>query len=281
MELLTNILIYGFLGFIQGISEPIPISSSGHLVIFQNIFEKFGVDLVQASDITFEVIVNTGSLVAILFYYRRDISILFKSFFGYLTKPNYRHVYQTNFNYCLLIILATIPAGIVGLLFSDVIEGAFNNPKMVGCNLILTAILLLCVHKFGSCGVRSYREMTSVDALRIGICQIFALLPGISRSGATISAAMLGNMNQKSARDFSFFLFIPVSVGAIILKLPDFFVSDNLSKLWLPYLIAFFISMIVTFVALKILFVILKKRKLNLFSYYCLAMGIISILFLG
>lgn len=280
MELLQNILIYGILGAIQGFSEPIPISSSGHLVIFQSIFEKLGLMVPQMNDVTFEVIVNTGSLLAIMFYYRHDIVRLFNSFFGYILKEEKRKELLPDFRYCILLIIATIPAAIGGALFSDKIEAAFSNPKLVGCMLLVTAIFLMAIHKFGYKGKRSAKKLNLFDALKMGFFQLLALLPGISRSGSTLTGGMLGGLDQHAARDFSFFMFMPVSVGAIVLKLKDFLSSSTLSALWLPYLIAFIISGIVTYLALHLLFKLLNKKKLNYFSIYCFVVGILTLLFL-
>ena len=263
MELIKNIIIYGILGAIQGFSEPIPISSSGHLVIFQSIFEKMGLMVPQMNDVTFEVIVNTGSLLAIMYYYRHDIVRLFTAFFGYIRKPKKRNYYEGDFRYCILLIVATIPAAIGGYLL-----------------LLVTAIFLLSIHKFGYKGKRTAKKLNLFDALRMGIFQLFALLPGISRSGSTLTGGMLGGLSQKAARDFSFFMFMPVSFGAIILKLKDFLTSSTLGALWLPYLVAFIISGIVTYLALHLLFKLLDKKKLNVFSLYCLVVGILAVLFL-
>ena len=273
MSLIKDIIVYAILGAIQGFSEPIPISSSGHLVLFQSIFEKLGLMVPQMNDVTFEVIVNTGSLIAIMFYYRQDIIRLIKSFFGYIAKPQERDELLPDFRFCMLLIVATIPAAIGGVLFNDYIEHAFSNPKLVGCCLML-------IHKFGYKGKRTTKSMNLWDALRMGFFQLLALLPGVSRSGSTLTGGMLGGLDQKAARDFSFFMFMPVSFGAIILKLKHFLTSSTVAALWLPYLISFIISGVVTYLALNLLFSILNKRKLNYFSYYCFVVGIIAILFL-
>ena len=276
MSLIKDIIVYAILGAIQGFSEPIPISSSGHLVLFQSIFEKLGLMVPQMNDVTFEVIVNTGSLIAIMFYYRQDIIRLIKSFFGYIAKPQL----LPDFRFCMLLIVATIPAAIGGVLFNDYIEHAFSNPKLVGCCLLLTSCFLMLIHKFGYKGKRTTKSMNLWDALRMGFFQLLALLPGVSRSGSTLTGGMLGGLDQKAARDFSFFMFMPVSFGAIILKLKHFLTSSTVAALWLPYLISFIVSGIVTYLALNLLFSILNKRKLNYFSYYCFIVGIIAILFL-
>ena len=261
MEVLQNIIVYAILGAIQGFSEPIPISSSGHLVIFKNIFEHFGWNF-PTTDITFEVLVNTGSLLAIMF------------------KAEKRDELLPDFRYCMLLIVATIPAAIGGVLFNDYIETAFSNVKLVGGTLLITAVFLMLIHKYGYKGKRTKKKLNLWDALRMGCFQLIALLPGISRSGSTITGGMLGGLEQKTARDFSFFMFMPVSLGAIILKIKDFVASPTLATLWLPYLIAFIVSGIVTYLALQLLFSFLNKRKMNYFSIYCFVMGLFALIVL-
>lgn len=281
MELIKNIIIYSILGAIQGFSEPIPISSSGHLVIFQSIFKKTGLLLPQLNDITFEIIVNTGSLIAIMYYYRHDIVRLFTAFFNYIKKTEQRRYYINDFRYCILLIVATIPAAIGGYLFNDKIEIAFSDPKFVGCTLLITAIFLLSIHKFGYNKKRTSKNINLFDALKMGIFQLFALLPGISRSASTLTGGMLlSGLSAKTTRDFSFLMFIPISIGAIIFKLRAIFITPTIQILWLPYLIAFIISIIITYLALQLFFKVLKKQKLIVFSRYCLIMGILVVLFL-
>lgn len=279
MELLKNIIVYAILGAIQGFSEPIPISSSGHLVIFKSIFSHLGWQF-PSTDITFEVLVNTGSLLAIMLYYRKDIIRLVSSFFSYIFIAEKRDKVLPDFRYCMLLIVATIPAAIGGLLFNDYIESAFANVKLVGCALLVTSVFLMLIHKYGYNGRRTKKNLNLWDALRMGCFQLFALLPGISRSGSTITGGMLGGLRQKTARDFSFFMFMPVSFGAIILKLKDFVSSPTLSTLWLPYLISFLVSGIVTYLSLNLLFAFLNKRKMNYFSIYCFLMGLIALIIL-
>lgn len=185
-----------------------------------------------------------------------------------------------DFRYCMLLIVATIPAAIGGVLFNDYIETAFSNVKLVGGTLLITAVFLMLIHKYGYKGKRTKKKLNLWDALRMGCFQLIALLPGISRSGSTITGGMLGGLEQKTARDFSFFMFMPVSLGAIILKIKDFVASPTLATLWLPYLIAFIVSGIVTYLALQLLFSFLNKRKMNYFSIYCFVMGLFALIVL-
>lgn len=277
MELIKNIIIYGILGAIQGFSEPILISSSGHLVIFQNIFEKLNLIVPQLNDITFEIVVNTGSLAAVLCFYRHDIIRLCTTFFNYIQKSEKRNLYLPGFRYCILLIVATIPAAIGGYLLNDKIEAAFSSSKLVGCSLLITAIFLLFIHKFGYRGKRSSKNLNLLDALRMGIFQLLALFPGISRMGITLSGGMMGGLFPQTARDFSFLMFIPVSIGAVIVKAKDFIVINTL---WFPYLIAFIISAVTTYFSINLLFKLLKKKRIIVLSRYCLILGIFVILFL-
>ena len=135
----------------------------------------------------------------------------------------------------------------------------------------------MLIHKFGYKGKRTTKSMNLWDALRMGFFQLLALLPGVSRSGSTLTGGMLGGLDQKAARDFSFFMFMPVSLGAIILKVKDFVASPTLATLWLPYLVAFIVSGIVTYLALHLLFSFLNKRKMNIFSIYCFIMGLCAL----
>lgn len=280
MKLFFDIIIYGFLGFIQGFTEPIPVSSSGHLVIFQSLLNKVGVKL-PTGDVTFEVIVNTGSLLAIMFFYRKDIVRIAYKFFGYIASKGTDKSKLPEFRFGILLIIATIPAGIGGVLLKDYISSAFSNVKLVGCTLLLTAIMLMLIHKYGYTGKRSTKKLNVFDALRMGFFQLLALLPGVSRSGSTITAGLLGGLDQKAARDFSFFMFMPVSLGAVILELPEFMHSTTFKDLWLPYLIAFIISIFTTYFALKLLFKIIKERKFNIFAVYCFIVGLITVFFIS
>lgn len=269
-----KIFLYLILGIIQGISEPLPISSSGHLVLAKTIFN---VD--TGGDAVFELVVHAGSLIAILLFYRKEITELFIGFFKelpiYFKSSKAEQKQLVHFNYGLKLIVATIPAGVVGLLFKKHFTGLLSNTFVVGLSLILTGVLLSLAHntkpKYDVNKEPSYRA-----ALFTGFAQIIALLPGVSRSGATNCANLIRGYNIKQAMKFSFFMFIPIATLAILSGIPDLLKMKDLGNQALPLLIAFVSSGVTTFFAMRLLLKVLEKRKLNYFAYYCFVVGTIS-----
>mgnify|MGYP004507521461 CR=1 FL=1 len=265
-----KLFMYLILGFIQGFTEPIPVSSSGHLVIFNSILN------VEAfKDLNFEIITNFGSFIAIVYFYRKEIISIIKDFFMYIkTKEN---KYYENFRYALLIIVATIPAGIFGLLLKDTIE-RITSVKIVGVSLLITAVLILLVSNIK--GTKEKKDITFVDALIIGLFQVIALVPGISRSGATIVGGMFRNLKRETAFDFSFLLYIPISVATTILGIKDLFTSNLSAATMVYYLVATIIAGVVTYFATKWFRNVVKEGKLIYFVIYCLIAGTLVLLFL-
>jgi len=265
-----KLLMYVLLGLIQGFTEPIPVSSSGHLVIFNSLF-----NIEAFKDLNFEIIVNFGSLIAILFFYRKEILYIIKDFFMYIkTKDN---KYRVNYNYAWLIVIATIPAGIIGLIFKDAIE-SIGSVKIVGISLLITAVMLFLVKDIK--GNKKKENMSVLDALVIGIFQVIALFPGISRSGSTLVGGMFRNLNRETAFKFSFMLYIPISIATMILGVSDIISSGTLATLWLPYSLGMIVSMIVTYFSIQWFKNLMEKGKLIYFVYYCLIVGTLTIIFL-
>ena len=266
-----NFIKYIILGIIQGFTEPIPISSSGHLMIFKKIFNS-GV----LNDLNFEIILNFGSLIAIVIYFWKDIIELIKDFFLYIKTKEKKYFH--NFRYCILIIVGTIPAGIIGLLFKDTIEDVLSNVKIVGVALLVTALCLFLIRNIK--GEREEKQLTGIDALIIGIFQSVALLPGISRSGATIVGGMFRNLKRDVAFKFSFMLYIPISLATMLLGVKDIIKTGIDTSLIFTYLIAMIVSGIVTYFSTKWFNSIIKRGKLIYFVIYCLIVGSLVILFL-
>ena len=201
MELFLLILKYLFLGALQGFTEPIPISSSGHLVITQYLFGM------KIEGLSFEMFVNTASLLAVFVIYKEDIKRLISSSSLFLFKKD--KAKKQDFQFVLYLVIGTIPAGVIGVVFNDYIEDQLKGIYTVGCSLIITAIALFMIRNLE--GSKGDSQITWKDALLVGLGQAAALIPGISRSGATILTAMLIGMKQESALRFSFLLYIPVS----------------------------------------------------------------------
>lgn len=260
---MKNVFYYIILGFIQGLTEPIPVSSSGHLVIFKNLFN------VGFNDLNFEIIVNFGSLLAILFAYRKKIFLLLKDFFSYIFTKELK--FYNSYKYCLLIIIGCIPAGILGLLFKDKIEVLSLNIKIIGIALFITALLLFIVKNIN--GFKNEFDITYKDSIKIGLFQAIAIFPGISRSGSTIVGGILCNLKKEVAFDYSFMLYIPISFATMILGVKDLIASPNISSLFIPYFLGMIVSFLVTYFSLKLFSDIVKKNKLIYFVIYCVILG--------
>jgi undecaprenyl-diphosphatase len=176
------------------------------------------------------------------------------------------------------LILATIPAVIVGLLCKDLIEAAFSNAKVTGFFLLLTAVLLLVAELAGKRN-RSTKELTWIDALWIGCSQVFALLPGVSRSGSTIAGGMTRNFDRSSAARFSFLMSVPVMLGAGILAFKDLFALQSMDNFILPLCVGFLAALISGYLAIRWLIAYLGNHSLYIFAVYCSLAGAL-ILFL-
>lgn len=270
---------YILLGILQGITEPIPVSSSGHLLILQTILEKFS----QNINIDFSILAtmtNFGSLIAIVVIYWNDITKLVKSFFTYLFNKNRKKNVKDDFSYCLKIIIATIPAGVAGIIATklNLLNTLEENVKFVGFMLLLTAVFLFLIKDFK--GSKDKDKITFMDALVIGICQMIAIIPGLSRSGATIVGGMYRKLKRTTAFDFSFILYIPISLATSILGIKDLLAVSVSSSTWILYLIATILAGIFTYIFTKWFSKIVKEGKLVYFSIYCVILGLIVILFI-
>lgn len=270
-----ELIKYIFLGFIQGFTEPIPVSSSGHLLIFQKLVsgDNFNVDFSLLATLT-----NFGSLVAISIIYRKDIANLFKSFFAYLKTKKAEH--YDNYKYCWLIVIGTIPAGIMGLVVTklDLFTKLEENVKFVGITLLITAVFLFLIRNIK--GKKTKKDITFKDAIIVGLFQVVALIPGISRSGATIVGGMTRKFKRETAFDFSFILYIPISIATTILGISDLLGSNLSLEMWIYYICATIVSGFITFFATKWFRNIVKHGKLIYFVIYCLIVGSLVILFL-
>lgn len=262
---------YVILALIQGFTEPIPISSSGHLVIFKNLMDSS-----VLNDLNLEIILNFGSLIAIVIFFWKDIKDLFVDFFSYIKTRNKKHF--NNFKYCLLVIIGTIPAGLLGLFLKDKIEALSSNVKIIGVALLITAFFLFLIKDMK--GKKDDSDITYKDALLIGLFQAIALFPGISRSGATIVGGMFRNLKRETAFKFSFILYIPISLATMVLGVTDLVEANISSTLAFTYFFCMVVSGFITYFATKWFNGIMKSGKLIYFVIYCLTVGSLVILFL-
>jgi|SRR3989344_1348408 len=241
------------LGIVQGITEWLPISSSGHLVLLQNLFKI-------EQPVVFDLILHLGSLLVVLIVFREDIK---KLVIGVFRKE------KEYINLLFKIIIATIPIALVGFLLKDFIEKIFNDLRVVGFSFLFTSILLF-LSKYPK--VKN-KELNYKNSFIIGLVQVLALLPGLSRSGSTISAGLMQGVKNEDVARFSFLLFIPAILGATILEIKNV----NLINDVIPLVIGVLTVVIVGFISLKLLLYIVKNSKIYFFSYYCLIIGLITL----
>lgn len=265
-----KIIMYMILGLIQGFTEPIPVSSSGHLVIFNALL-----NVEELNDLNFEIFVNFGSFIAICLFYRKEIISIIKDFFMYIKTKDKK--YEINYKYAWLIVIGTIPAGIVGILAKDIIE-SISSVKIVGVSLLITAMMLFMVKDIK--GEKKKENMTFKDAIIIGLFQVIALFPGISRSGSTLVGGMSRNLERDAAFKYSFMLYLPISVATMLLGVLDVLENPISNTLILPYILGMIAAGILTYFSIGWFKNIMEKGKLKYFVYYCLIMGIITILFI-
>ena len=246
------------LGAVQGLTEFLPVSSSGHLVIFQHIFA------IEEPPLTFDVLVHLGTLIAVFVAFWDDI-------WGILKKPFCRLTY--------LLIVGCIPAGLAGFLLAPYFEKAFESLLVVGIALIFTGILLSLSERLSKkhVGLKEADETGFSDALFIGILQAMAIIPGLSRSGSTIAAGLIAGLDREFAARFSFLLSIPVIIGAAIFELSDVFVTGIAANNILPYILGPLTAAIFGFFAIKVVLGLVRRGKLSYFSYYCWIVAAITL----
>ena len=253
---MVSILQAIILGIIQGITEWLPISSSGHLVIAQHLFDI-------SQPVIFDIILHLGSLAALLIVFWKDIVRLVKGIF-------LRDKYYVKYFFWLVI--ATIPIGLVGIFFNDYIKTIFDNPKTVGISLLITAIILF-ISKYP---LKKKKKLTWKNTFVIGLFQALAILPGISRSGMTISSGMFQGVERKEVARFSFLLFIPAILGATVFEIGNVSSIGNM----FPLIIGTIATFITGYVTLKWLLKIIENGKFSYFAWYCFVVGLLVLFIL-
>lgn len=258
---MIELLKYLLIGFVQGISEVLPISSSGHLIIVQHILN------IGNEGLGFEIFLHLASLLAVLIFLRKRIVTLVKGFFLFIFKREEQ--YKKDFMYCLFLVISTIPAAIVGIFIKDLLE--IKSLLMVGILLSVNATMLLILTRLS--GSKKVSEMKWHNALTIGLFQCAGIFPGISRSGSCLSGAFANKLSKEEAADYAFLLFIPAVLGAVVLDISSIGSLLASSEVYY-YLAAFVVTFITTYFAFTFLLKIIKKGKLSYFSYYCYAVSL-------
>ncbi|MEM4260345.1 MAG: undecaprenyl-diphosphate phosphatase [Candidatus Woesearchaeota archaeon] len=249
-----GILEYIILGIVQGITEWLPVSSSGHLVILQTIF---GFE----QPVVYDLMLHIGSLFVVVFVFWKDIYELFiGAFKGEKEK----------LLLILFIIIATIPIAFIGYYFNKYVKLSFNSLLVVGIGLIFSSILLF-LSRYPK---KKHKKITAPNSFFVGIFQGIAILPGVSRSGSTISSAMFLGIKKEDATKFSFLLFIPTILGAIIMEFKEF---GRMTDIWFMIL-GTIVGIITGILSLKLLLNIIKKDTFYWFSFYCLVLGLVVLL---
>ena len=246
-------------------TEFLPVSSSGHLVFFQSLFGM------KEPQIFFDVMLHFGTLLAVVVFFRTDIYKIAQGLGAILKK---RHKNLPQLKLFLLIIIASIPTGLIGILFKDWFESLFSKPEVVGGMLLITGMVLWFT-RWAKREGRPLEHMRWFDAVLIGIVQGMAIIPGISRSGATISTGLFLGLDRELSGKFSFLLSIPAILGATLL---EFRKMDTGQELWTT-LIGTIIAFGIGVLSLIFLMKIIKVGKIFGFSYYCWSLGIIMIIF--
>jgi len=263
------------LGAVQGLTEFLPVSSSGHLVISQYLFN------LKEPEVLFDVGVHMGTLVAVIIFFRKDLYCIIDSILSFLkgalkTNVSFADAIQDiNIKLAFLIIVGTIPTGILGLIFHKIVGRIFSSVVLVGLMLIVTG-LLLTITVWIKNNDKSIKQFSFKEALIIGLMQGISILPGISRSGSTIAVGLFLGLERETSARFSFLLSIPAIIGAGILELKD--ISTVPSDQIVSMLIGAFTSCLVGYGALGFLLFIVKKGRLHFFAPYCFAVGIIALI---
>lgn len=285
MSLLQAIIM----AIIQGLTEFLPVSSSGHLALFKILF-----DVETDTGILYDVLLHVGTLAAICLVYYKDIFRLFVEgcgivrdasvnvvifFRNKIQKENekYRNVVGNGYRkFVMLVIMSTIPTGVIGFFGREVVEMASEILIVPGICLIITGVLLMIADHVKE-GNKLPKSVTYTEAFGVGIAQGIATLPGLSRSGTTITACLLSGYQRSFAVKYSFIMSIPAILGALVLELKDLGGVTVPPTEIIYYIVGMVIAAVVGFVSIKLMLAIVRKKKFTFFAIYCYCIGVLSI----
>ena len=261
------------LGLVQGLAEFLPISRSGHLALLQ---QWFGIQ--EDKVLLFAVLLHVGTLISVFIVYWRDIAELIVELFltikDLCTGKGLRLQERPVRKLGIMIIVATIPTGIIGILFNDLFDSLYNSIIPIGIGLIITGFLLVMAERMGASN-RGIEQMNFRNALFIGTVQGIAICPGISRSGSTLFGSLICNLDRKFAVKFVFLISIPSILGSAVMEAPAALESGfDMAQLG-PVLVGMIVAAVSGLIAIKTMIKIVSDKKLNYFSYYVWALGLI------
>jgi undecaprenyl-diphosphatase len=264
-----NIFYALLLGIIEGLTEFIPVSSTAHMLIVQKIFNLPA----DPGMFAFLILIQIGPLVALIVYFWKDYWALIKAFFArpFSTQENKMAWY---------IIIATIPAGIAGVLLKDVVQGLFQNPLMEAAIRLFTAAILLFLAEWLGKKSRNLDSITWLDALVIGLFQVLAVFPGSSRSGSTIPGGMFRNFDRPSATRFAFLMAAPIMLAAGGYESLSVLKSHILHTILPPLAVGFVVAAIIGWLSIRWLINYVSKHSLYVFAGYCAIVAALCVVFL-
>lgn len=264
------------LGLVQGLTEFLPVSSSGHLVLGKYLL---GLDTSGADNVTFEVLVHFGTVLSILTVYWKRVLDILRDVFDTVLHPaqlSTRYAENDNVRIAIFILITMIPTGVVYVFFKDWLEAAFSNPRLVCGMLLVTGVLLLLTL------VRRHPDgkINPVKAFVIGVAQSMAMIPGISRSGSTICTALYMNVTPEKATNFSFLMLLPVVMGATLLKVLDLLESPEAVD-WMPLVVGTLVAYVSGILAIRAMINLVSRGNLHYFAFYCFLIGGLGLLFIA
>ncbi len=267
-----NIFEVIILGFIQGVAEFLPISSSAHLIIFRDVF-GIGAGMSSNMELTFDIALHFGTLLAILVFF-------FWDFMKMLEKGFTKGVKDDDGKLLWYLVAATIPAAIVGVLFEDVIENMVrSNYVVIALALAIMGVIIYLADKYSKQS-KNVKQMTLKDAIIIGCSQVFALIPGFSRSGTTIATGRILGLDRESAAKFSFFLSAPVVLGAVVLQLIKGSVWSVILANLSTFIFGILVSFIIGLLCIKYLLKYLQKHNFKIFMIYRALLAIVVLVYI-
>lgn len=278
------------LGIVQGLTEFLPVSSSGHLAIMKNLLH-----MNLETGVLYDVLLHVATLIAVCIVMHKDIIKLIMEFisivrdaftnlmifienFSSKNKQKYITIMSTSYRrFVILIIVSTIPTGILGILLDDIIETVESELLVPGICLICTAVIIL-ISDFLTDGTKKAKEATIGDAFAIGTAQGIATLPGLSRSGTTIAACVLCGFDRKFAVKYSFIMSMPAILGALVLKLSKLSSESVTGGEIVSYIVGMIVAAVVGYFALVLTIKIVQKKSFKFFAFYCFGIGVVSII---